>query len=64
MPELKLGLNDKALFEAQGRAGPKKAVELEVSIVVFCKSECIQLVTGPTAGHQVPPVCEINPLRK
>ena len=30
MPELKLGLNDKALFEAQGRAGPKKSVELEV----------------------------------
>lgn len=29
VPELKLGLNDKALFEAQGRAGPKKAVELE-----------------------------------
>jgi hypothetical protein len=31
MPELKLGLNDKALFEAQGKAaGAKKAVELEV----------------------------------
>lgn len=30
MPEVKLGLNDKALFEAQGRAGPKKAVEMEV----------------------------------
>jgi len=42
MPELKLGLNDKALFEAQGAgasggarggagtAAPKKAVELEV----------------------------------
>ena len=29
MPELKLGLNDKALFEAQGKAGPKKAVEME-----------------------------------
>lgn len=29
MPELKLGLNDKALFEAQGRTGPKKAVEME-----------------------------------
>ena len=29
MPELKLGLNDKALFEAQGKTGPKKAVELE-----------------------------------
>ena len=29
MPELKLGLNDKALFEAQGRAGSKKAVEME-----------------------------------
>jgi AP-1 complex subunit mu len=31
MPELKLGLNDKALFDAQGRenAGSKKAVELE-----------------------------------
>jgi AP-1 complex subunit mu len=29
MPELKLGLNDKALFEAQGKSGPKKAVEME-----------------------------------
>ena len=29
MPELKLGLNDKALFDAQGKAGPKKAVEME-----------------------------------
>ena len=29
MPELKLGLNDKALFEAQGKAGAKKAVEME-----------------------------------
>lgn len=29
MPELKLGLNDKAMFDAQGRAGPKKSVELE-----------------------------------
>jgi len=29
MPELKLGLNDKALFEAQGRANGKKAVEME-----------------------------------
>ena len=29
MPELKLGLNDKALFDAQGRTGPKKAVEME-----------------------------------
>jgi AP-1 complex subunit mu len=36
MPELKLGLNDKALFEAQGRAGPKKAVELEVCAQVVC----------------------------
>lgn len=32
MPELKLGLNDKALFEAQGRAGPKKSIELEVGV--------------------------------
>ena len=29
MPELKLGLNDKALFDAQGRSGAKKAVEME-----------------------------------
>lgn len=29
MPELKLGLNDKALFEAQGRSGPRKLVEME-----------------------------------
>lgn len=29
MPECKLGLNDKVLFEAQGRAGRQKAVELE-----------------------------------
>ena len=28
-PELKLGLNDKALFDAQGKAGSKKAVEME-----------------------------------
>lgn len=30
MPELKLGLNDKLLFESSGRSsGTKKAVELE-----------------------------------
>jgi AP-1 complex subunit mu len=29
MPELKLGLNDKAMFDAQGRSGQKKAVEME-----------------------------------
>lgn len=29
MPECKLGLNDKVLFEAQGRAGRQKAVDLE-----------------------------------
>lgn len=30
MPELKLGLNDKAMFEAQGKSiGAKKAVEME-----------------------------------
>lgn len=30
MPELKLGLNDKLLFESSGRSsGSKKAVELE-----------------------------------
>eukprot|EP00299_Pterocystis_sp_00344_P011205 c5182_g1_i1.p1 GENE.c5182_g1_i1~~c5182_g1_i1.p1 ORF type:complete len:453 (-),score=107.96 c5182_g1_i1:121-1404(-) len=29
MPELKLGLNDKLLFEAAGRAGKGKAVEME-----------------------------------
>jgi hypothetical protein len=29
MPECKLGLNDKVLFEAQGRTGKQKAVELE-----------------------------------
>ena len=36
MPELKLGLNDKTLFEAQGKTGPKKAVELEVRDCRFC----------------------------
>lgn len=29
MPECKLGLNDKVLFDAQGRAGRQKAVDLE-----------------------------------
>ena len=29
MPECKLGLNDKVLFENQGRAGKQKTVELE-----------------------------------
>jgi AP-1 complex subunit mu len=29
MPECKLGLNDKVLFESQGRAGKQKTVELE-----------------------------------
>ena len=29
MPECKLGLNDKVLFEAQGRAGRQKSVDLE-----------------------------------
>lgn len=29
MPECKLGLNDKVLFEAQGRGGRQKAVDLE-----------------------------------
>ncbi|MEW5313386.1 MAG: hypothetical protein WDW38_004957 [Sanguina aurantia] len=29
MPECKLGLNDKVLFESQGRTGKQKAVELE-----------------------------------
>jgi AP-1 complex subunit mu len=29
MPECKLGLNDKVLFEAQGRAGRQRAVDLE-----------------------------------
>ena len=29
MPECKLGLNDKILFENQGRAGKQKTVELE-----------------------------------
>jgi AP-1 complex subunit mu len=40
MPECKLGLNDKVLFEAQGRAGRQKAVEMED--VRF--HQCVRLV--------------------
>jgi len=29
MPELKLGLNDKAFFEAQGRSSKSRAVEFD-----------------------------------
>ena len=41
MPECKLGLNDKVLFEAQGRAGRQKAVDLED--VRF--HQCVRLVS-------------------
>lgn len=41
MPECKLGLNDKVLFEAQGRGGRQKAVEMED--VRF--HQCVRLVS-------------------
>ncbi len=44
MPELKLGLNDKALFDATGRAGSKKAVEMED--IKF--HQCVRLVRFET----------------
>ncbi|RYG45639.1 hypothetical protein EON67_10385, partial [archaeon] len=65
MPELKLGLNDKACFEAQGRQGPKQAVELEVrglcATARMCSRACPHKYTR-TCPHKytrtlAPPHC-------
>ena len=41
MPELKLGLNDKVLFEATGRAAGKSAKTVEIEDIKF--HQCVRL---------------------